>query len=298
LVRRKPIYAGVELGGTKCVVILARGPEEVIEREVILTTTPEATLEAIEVKLGQCQSAYGLAALGIVSFGPVELNDASPNFGHIMRTPKPGWSGTDVARRLQHAVGIPTGFDTDVNGAAIAELRWGSGRGFRDFAYITVGTGVGVGLVVNGRPTRGFTHSELGHIRTVKLPGDDFGGCCPFHGDCVEGLASGTAIEARKGTRSFEDLTDDDLLWDRVAWVLAQLCQVIVCTAAPYAIAIGGGVPSRQSHLIGRINAMLQQSLGGYLQLPDTNYVRPPSLGGNAGPLGAIAIAMDAVARG
>jgi fructokinase len=292
------MYAGVELGGTKCVVILARGPEEVIEREVIATTTPEATLKAIEAKLSEWQSAHQFAALGIGSFGPIELDEASPNYGCIGRTPKPGWSGTDVARRLQRTVGAPVGFDTDVTGAALAEMRWGSGRGFRDFAYVTVGTGVGVGLIVNGRPTGGFGQSELGHIRTAKMPGDDFRGSCPYHGDCVEGLASGTAIKARKGTRSFEELADDDVLWDRVAWPLAQLCHVIVCTAAPYAIAIGGGVPTRQPHLIERIDKMLQESLGGYIQLPGTAYVRSPSLGSNAGPLGAIALAMDAAPNG
>lgn len=294
MVQPDPIYAGVELGGTKCVVILARGPKEVIDSDAIPTTTPEATLGAIEAKLREWQSAHRFAALGIGSFGPVQLDQARPNYGYILQTPKPGWSGTDVARRLQCAFDVPVAFDTDVTGAALAEMRWGSGRGFRDLAYITVGTGVGVGLIVNGRPASGFMHSELGHIRTVRSAGDHFGGCCPYHGDCVEGLASGTAIEARKGNRGYEDVTEDDPLWDQVAFVLAQLCQAIVCATAPYVIAIGGGVSSRQPHLIGRINGMLLRSLGGYTELPTTGYVRRPALGRNAGPMGAIALAMDA----
>ncbi len=157
-------YAGVELGGTKCVCTLAHSPDSVLLQETILTTLPEETLGAIERLLSEW-AGRGITALGINSFGPVDLNVESPTWGFITRTTKPGWSGTNVARRLAGAAGAAVAFDTDVNGAARAEMRWGAGRGFDDFAYITVGTGVGVGLVVNGKPTRGFAHSELGHIR-------------------------------------------------------------------------------------------------------------------------------------
>jgi fructokinase len=185
-------------------------------------------------------------------------------------------------------------FDTDVNGAARAEMRWGSGRGFDDFAYITVGTGIGVGLVVNGLPTRGFGHSELGHLRPVRLAGDDWLGTCSFHGDCVEGLASGTALKARVGARDVGSIPADDPVWTSVAHALAQLCHAIVCAACPMRIAIGGGVAERQPHLLPRIQEMLVESLGDYMALPRADYVVAPELGAQAGPLGSIALAMDA----
>jgi len=290
-------YAGVELGGTKCVALLARGPEDIIDRAVIPTTSPEETLTRIERTLADWKAQHGFAVLGIASFGPVDLDEQSPTFGHIVHTSKAGWSGVDVARRLERRTGTPTAFDTDVNGAALAEMRWGAGMGFNDFAYITVGTGVGVGLIVNGQPTRGFGHSELGHIRAVRWKGDDWPGACPFHGDCVEGLASGPAIKTRLGVSDLKDLEASDPVWDSVAWALAHLCHVIVCAAAPHAIAIGGGVTDHQPHLLERINAMLAESLNGYIQLPEgAAYVRAPGLGSDAGPLGAIALAMNAKA--
>jgi fructokinase len=293
----EPIYAGVELGGTKCVVIAAGGPHDILRREVIPTTTPAETLGTIEKTLREWRSAHPFVSLGIASFGPVDLDERSPSYGHIVRTSKPGWSDSDVAGRLQRATGLRTGFDTDVNGAALAEMHWGAGRGIEDFAYITVGTGVGVGLVVNGKPTRGFAHSELGHIRVARLAGDDFAGCCPYHADCVEGLAAGSAVKARLGSRTFEEVAEDDPLWEAVGWTLAQLCHVIVCAAAPHAIAMGGGVLDRQPHLLERVNGMLEQSLNGYMLLPGGgSYVRAPALGSDAGPLGAIALAMNAAA--
>ena len=177
---------------------------------------------------------------------------------------------------------------------ALAEMRWGAGHGFDDFAYVTVGTGVGVGLIVNGKPTRGFAHCELGHIRVARLPGDDFVGSCPFHGDCVEGLAAGPSLKARAGDAA-QELGADDPVWQSVAWAIAQLCHAIVCAAAPRAIAIGGGVVENQPHLLERIERMLVESLNGYMELPPGgSYVRAPRLGENAGPLGTIALAMTA----
>lgn len=200
-----------------------------------------------------------------------------------------------MLERLQRAADVPTSFDTDVNGAALAEMRWGSGQDFDDFAYVTVGTGVGVGLIVKGSPTRGFAHCELGHIRVRRFPGDEFAGSCPYHGDCVEGLASGPSIKARIGEDRFGDIAEDDPLWESVSWALAQMCHTIVCAVAPRAIAMGGGVIQNNPHLPERINRMLVQSLNGYMQLPaDGPYVRPPALGEYAGPLGAIALAMTA----
>lgn len=289
------LYAGVELGGTKCIAVLARGPDEIVAREIVPTTDPDETLGAMErILLGWCEGQQ-FVALGIASFGPVDLHPDSPSWGHVLTTTKPGWSGADIAPRLARRIGVPVGFETDVNGAAIAEMRWGAGRHMHDFAYITVGTGVGVGLVVNGLPTRGFLHSELGHVRVAQRPGDAWHGVCPFHGACVEGLASGPAIQARIAPRSFDQVSSDDPVWDSIAWALAQLCHDIVCAAAPGAIAIGGGVMLRQPHLLPRIERMLVDSLTDYMPLPRSEgYVVPPGLGRDAGPLGAIALAMDA----
>lgn len=289
------LFAGVELGGTKCIALLARGPGDIVAREQVATTSPDEALGKLEQILSKWRTEHGFAALGIGSFGPLDLNSRSPGFGQIASTPKPGWAGAEVFERLRLAADVPTSIDTDVNGAALAEMRWGCGRGMADFAYITVGTGVGVGLIVNGRPTRGFAHCELGHIRVPRLAGDKFPGSCPFHGDCVEGLVSGPALKARVGADHAMQLAPEDPAWDSLAWTLAQLCHVIVCGAAPRAIAIGGGVIDGNPHLLERIEATLVESLNGYMQLPAGEpYVRAPALGSNAGPLGAIALAMNA----
>ena len=283
---QKP-YAGVELGGTKCVAILALGPDAIVARETVPTTAPDETLSALAQILSGWGAEHQPVALGIASFGPLDLAR-----GRMAATPKPGWAGADILGPLSEAAGVRAAIDTDVNGAALAEMRWGSGHGMDDFAYITVGTGVGVGLVANGQPTRGFGHSELGHIRVARLAGDGFPGSCPFHGDCVEGLAAGPSLKARGA--NVDAIGPDDPLWESVAWSLAQLCHVIVCAAAPRAIAIGGGVVGNQPHLLDRIEAMLVESLAGYVTLPAKPYLRIPALGDNAGPLGAIALAMTA----
>jgi fructokinase len=288
-------YAGVELGGTKCVAILARGLDDVVARTSVPTTAADETLRSIEQILRDWKSEYGIDALGIASFGPVDVSPQSKTFGQMLATPKPGWAGADVLSRLQQAAGVPASLDTDVNGAAFAEMRWGSGRGFEDFAYVTVGTGIGVGLIVHGKPTGGFSHCELGHARFARRPGDDWAGSCPFHGDCVEGIASGSALSSRFGD-ALPGLGDDHPVWDEVGWALAQLCHTIVCAAAPQRIAMGGGVMEGRPHLIGKVNSLLAKSLNGYLQLPGGGYyVVPPELGPDAGPLGAIALAMDAL---
>lgn len=290
------VFAGVELGGTKCVCTLARSPDDILEQQKVLTTAPGATLGAIESILARWKREHHLHSLGIASFGPVDLDRSSPTYGFITTTTKPDWSGTDVAGRLQRAAEVPAAFDTDVNGAALAELKWGAGQGLADLAYITVGTGVGVGLICNGRPVHGFAHPEMGHIRIARLPSDDWPGACPFHGDCVEGLASGPAIKARLSADRLSRISPGDPVWETVAWALAQLCHALVCSTAPGVILIGGGVAEGQPLLVGRSAELLVESLAAYLALPSgRKYVRAPGLGRMAGPLGSIALAMEAL---
>lgn len=290
-----PPLAGVELGGTKCICILADGPVAIREKVTIPTTVPEETLPAILATLGGWYARHGFRALGLASFGPIELDTNHPVHGHIGATNKPLWEGADLLGPLKAAFPVPIALDTDVNGAALAEIRWGSGQGHADFAYVTVGTGVGVGLIVNGRPAGGYTHSEVGHIRVPRLPGDTVKSACSFHDDCVEGLASGPALHARLGGRPLSDVAPDDPVWEPIVATLAAMLHALVCATAPRRIAMGGGVISGQAHLLPAINAALEKSINRYMSLPDGGpYVVAPELGTMAGPLGAIALAIDA----
>ena len=292
-----PLFAGVELGGTKCVCTLAYGPDAVVDRRTVPTTTPAETLSAIGAILSNWERDHGFVAIGIASFGPLDLDPGSNRYGRITSTNKPGWPGADVRGILSARFSVPVGFDTDVNGAALAEIRWGSGQGLSDFAYVTVGTGVGVGLIVHGRPTRGIGHSELGHIRVPRLPADQVKSACSYHDDCVEGLASGPALRARLDGRPPSHLSPDDPVWDPIVHTLAAMCHALVCATGPYRIAMGGGVVSGQPHLLDRVNAALIESLAGYMPLPGGgDYIVAPRLGDLAGPLGSIALAANAAA--
>lgn len=291
--------AGIELGGTKCVCTLARSPEDILDQRTVPTTRPDETLPAILAILHEWRAAHGFAALGIASFGPIDLDPQSPRHGQILATTKAAWPGTDVRGILSEPFAVPVGFDTDVNGAALAEMAWGAAQGIADFAYVTVGTGVGVGLVVHGKPTRGIGHSEIGHIRVPRLPNDDQPSFCRFHDDCVEGLASGSALALRLGGRTPGEVDAGDPIWDPVVHTLAAMCHAIVCATGPRRIAIGGGVVNGQPHLLGRIEAALRASLNGYMTLPDSGpYIVAPALGDQAGPLGAIAVADMAAGLG
>ena len=293
------LLAGVELGGTKCVCILGTGPDDVRATERLPTGEREATLKSLEAVLDRWRAQFGAPrALGIASFGPVDLKRGSPTWGHITSTSKLGWVDTEVAPRLARRVGVPVGLDTDVNGAALAEGRWGAARGLDDYAYVTVGTGIGVGSIVRGRSIFGMNHTELGHIRVARVTGDTFAGVCPYHGDCIEGLASGPAIEARAGKPASE-LPPDHPAWDFVVHGLAQLMHTMVLTTAPARIFLGGGVMNAQTHLFERIQQELKRSLAGYVDAPEVaaglaQYIVPPGLGTMAGPLGALALAADA----
>ena len=297
----KPLLAGVELGGTKCVCLIGTGPED-IRAQVSIPTgeDSDATLTRIETTLRDWREQHGsIAALGIASFGPLDLDRTSANFGSISTTAKRGWKNTDLVRRLAKLFPVPVGFDTDVNGAALAEGRWGAASHLADYAYVTVGTGVGVGLVVDGRPTYGFSHSELGHIRIARKAGDSWPGACVFHGDCVEGLASGVAIASRTGMPAHQ-VAQDSPVWDLVAHALAQLLHTVMLATAPRRILIGGGVIDAHPELLHRIRSELVESLNGYLRLEKLtggidSYAVSPGLGSRAGPLGALALAADRV---
>ncbi|WP_010339687.1 ROK family protein [Sphingobium yanoikuyae] len=281
------MLAGVELGGTKCICILGTGPDDIRAQVEIPTTTPAETLSAVAATL----AGWDFAALGLGSFGPLDLDPASASFGSIVSTPKPGWSGTDITHL---AAGRPFMVDTDVNGAALAEGRWGAAQGLTSWAYVTVGTGIGVGSIVSGMPVRGLGHSEAGHMRVPRAAGDDFAGNCPFHGDCLEGLANGPAIEARTGQRG-RDVSANDPQWSFVAHALAAMCHNLALTSLPQRILIGGGVAMGQPQLMPLIRDGLTASLAAYGAAATIasmdDYVAHPALGGRAGPLGTIALA-------
>lgn len=282
--------------------LIGAGPKDILAQIALRTTTdPDETLGQIAEVMRDWKETYGpFGAIGLASFGPIDLRADSARFGHIISSVKPGWDDVDIVGRLGRAHGVPVGFDTDVNGAALAEGRWGSARNLVDFAYITVGTGVGVGLVVGGKPVFGCNHSELGHIRIARRPGDQWPGICRFHGDCVEGLASGPAIAARAGLLA-DEICDDNPVWELAAHALAQLVHTMVLATAPRRILVGGGVLQGRPQILGHVRRLLVESLNGYLDLEELTggvecYVVPPGLGALAGPLGALALAADAYA--
>lgn len=289
------MIAGLELGGTKCVAILGSGPGDIRARETVLTTDPMTTLPALEAVLDRWQ----FDALGVASFGPLELDPGSPGFGSISVTPKSGWSGTDLTRRLAARYGKPLALQTDVIGAALAEGRWGAAQGLANHCYITIGTGVGVGLISGGQPVQGAAHGEAGHMRVRRATGDDFVGSCSFHGDCIEGLISGPAIASRFG-RPAHELDNDAPEWDLFVHDLAALLHNLVVTAAPERIAIGGGVMASREYLFPNLRTALAASIGGYGSLDIyagqlDRRLGPPGLGTLAGPMGAIAIGLEAL---
>lgn len=287
------IYFGLEAGGTKCVCLAAAGPEQILAERTIPTTTPGETLGAAAAFF----AGLGLApaACGVASFGPAVTDPASPNFGRIARTPKPGWEGADMLDVFA-AYAVPKGFDTDVNGAALAEWRWGAGQSQAHLAYVTVGTGIGVGVLHEGRIAGGAWHLEMGHLRPRRAAGDDFPGLCPFHGDCFEGLASGPALLARFGAE-LSALPGEHPAHALVAEYLGQLCAALAFSHAPGRIVLGGGVMQTPG-LLARVRARSEALLGGYAQFPEASDMKTwliaPGLGPRAGVLGATALAMQA----
>lgn len=287
------LYGGIEGGGTKFVCAIGNENGELLETTRFPTTTPDETIgRAIEFFKPH---AGELASVGIGSFGPVDLNPDSSTFGHITTTPKPGWSNADVAGPIRAALGVPVGFELDVNVAAIGEHRWGAAQGLDTFIYLTIGTGIGGGVMVEGKLLHGAMHPEMGHILLAHdREKDPFDGGCPFHGDCFEGLAAGPAIEKRWGQRG-DSLPADHPAWDLEAHYIAQGLVSFICTLSPERIIIGGGV-MQQPQLFPLVRKKVVQLLNGYLQIPAILqaidlYIVPPALGGEAGVKGAIALA-------
>jgi fructokinase len=291
----------VEAGGTKFVCAVGTGPDDVRDVTRFPTTGPEETLDRTLDFLRRHVRDGALAAVGIGSFGPVDVDPDSPTWGHVTSTPKEGWSDTEFAPRVRRELGVPVGFDTDVNAAALGEGRWGAARGLDTFAYVTVGTGIGGGGMVEGRLLHGLLHPEMGHIRIPREADDDFPGICPFHGDCLEGLATGPALEARWG-RPAAELPDDHPAWELEARHLAHGLVNLTLVLSPERIVVGGGVMKRRS-LYPAVRREMTDLLAGYLRAPEVlegmdRYVVPPGLGDRAGVLGAMALGKRAARRG
>ena len=281
-----PPVAGVDLGGTHCRCILARGPNEIVAEAQFPTTSPDETLD----RVASTFAGWEMGAIGIGSFGPLDLAN-----GTIRGTPKPGWSGTGLRQRFL-PLGVPVTVDTDVNAAAIGERQWGAGQGMDDLVYITVGTGIGVGTLVDGKPIHGLGHSEAGHLRVPRLSGDGWPGNCAVHGDCVEGLAAGPAIMARKERGDAEPA-----IWESVIHALAALAHNIVLTVAPQRIIVGGGVANGNPWLHSLLRKAMLESLAGYppsqAVAEDPDFICAPALGEHAGSLGAVALALRAIGK-
>jgi fructokinase len=292
------VWGAIEAGGTKFVCAVGTSPED-LETIQFPTTSPSVTIESA-IAFFRDRAGGKLQAVGIASFGPVDLHRDSPTFGFITSTPKAGWRNVDFATTVGQALGVPVGFDTDVNGAALGESRWGAARGLHDFVYLTVGTGIGGGAMVHGKVLHGLMHPEMGHIRVPHdLVRDPFAGACPYHGDCLEGLASGPAIEARWLVPG-RDLPADHPAWALEAHYLALGLANWVCTLSPQRIVLGGGV-MEQAHLFPLIRKELARILNGYIQAPEIterreDFVVAARLASRAGVLGALVLAEQAAA--
>jgi fructokinase len=287
------MFGAIEAGGTKFVCLVGTGPDDIHDQVRIPTTTPDATLgEAIEF----LRKRAPLQAVGIASFGPIDLRSGSPTYGFITSTPKPGWANVDIVGTVRRGLRVPVGFDTDVNAAALAEFRWGAAHGLDTFVYLTIGTGIGGGGMINGGLMHGLVHPEMGHIRIPHdLDADPFAGICPFHGDCFEGLASGPAMNAR-WLKAADDLPDDHPAWMLEARYLALALVNFICTLSPERIVLGGGVMSRE-HLFPLIRHEVSELLNHYVRADAIvrhldQFIVPPCLGSNAGVLGALALAL------
>ena len=303
-----PLVGAIEAGGTKFVVAVGRGPgKDLLARAQFPTgDDPASLLAQVIAWLRDAERAHGtLEALGIASFGPVDLDLISPKYGCITTTPKRGWKNADIVGPLRSAFPHrPIGFDTDVNGAALGEGRWGAAQGLDDFVYVTVGTGIGGGGVVRGKLMHGLVHPEMGHFPMPVLDGDRFAGSCAIHGRCWEGLCAGPAIEARTGKPAAE-ISADDPVWDMTARYMAHAFATLTYVLSPRRIIFGGSVRKGgkfgESAFFAKTRTHLLEVLAGYIDSPSLtpsgveHFIVPPALGDDAGVCGAMALAHDAL---
>lgn len=295
----KTAFGGIEAGGTKFVCAVGTGPDDVRAELRLPTESPDITLGKVIDFFREQQQQNEIAAIGVASFGPVDPEPGSQTFGYITNTPKPGWANTPVAPMLRDAFDIPVGFDTDVNVAALGEHTWGAARDVDTFVYLTIGTGIGGGGMVDGKLLHGLIHPEMGHIAIPhNWELDAFAGTCPFHGDCWEGLANGPAIEARWGQPG-EQLPPTHEAWSLEAHYLALGVTSIMMIMSPQLVVMGGGV-MEQEHIFPLVHREVKSLLNGYIQSPTIlegidSYIVPPALGGRSGVLGAIALAKRAL---
>ncbi len=285
------LLGAVELGGTKTDVAVGTSPEDMSKPHRIATTDPDETLTAVIDYL----TDQPVEAVGVASFGPLDLNPSGPRFGTMLSTPKPGWSGHPVYATLQSALGLPVGMDTDVNGAALGEGRWGATQGMDNHAYVTVGTGFGAGVVVAGRQISGERHPETGHIAVRRSEGDSHPGSCPYHGDCLEGMAAGPALEARFGDPT--TWAGNDMVLDLATHYVSQGLLALVYVAAPERIVVGGGVSSLPG-FHHRLRSSLGRLMADYPREPDLDLlVARPGLGPMSGLAGGLVLAGMALGR-
>ncbi|MCW1926505.1 ROK family protein [Luteolibacter arcticus] len=303
-----PIVGAIEAGGTKFVCAVGRGPGADIFARTRFSTgdDPVRLMHQVTDWLLEQQDGHGpLAALGVATFGPVDLDERSSTHGFITTTPKPGWQQADILGPLRQAFpGVPTGFDTDVNGAGLGESRWGAASGLEDFIYVTAGTGIGGGGMARGRLLHGLVHPEMGHMGLPCIDGDDFEGACPFHGRCWEGLCSGPAIAKRTGMPA-ESLPPDHPAWDLTIRYMAHALVNLTCVLSPRKIILGGSV--RKAGRLGeeaffeKLRIAFREILAGYIASPDLdapgirNFIVPPVLDDDAGVCGAIALAQASI---
>lgn len=283
---------GIEAGGTKFVLGIGDENGNIHVREVIPTETPEKTLEACNSFIIKHQPDR----VGIASFGPINLDKSSPQYGYITSTPKPGWLNTAFVSEIQKVFKGPIGFDTDVNGAALGESVWGKGKNLNSCLYLTIGTGIGGGYVENNQCLHGLLHPEMGHILLKKHPEDPFEGVCPYHGNCFEGLASGPALEARYNLKAKN--LEDTKVWEIEAYYIAQALVNYILILSPEIIILGGGVMN-QTQLFPLIRQNVKSFLNEYVQHShilncEDNYITNPGLGENSGLIGAFALALNA----
>jgi fructokinase len=294
------LYGGIEAGGTKFVCAIGTSPDDIHAEIRFPTTEPEETLgRAVDFfRQFMIKTRIRLEGIGIGSFGPLDLDPASADYGKITSTPKDGWRFTDVKNKIEQGTATPVVIETDVNAAALGEGMWGAAVDLRDYLYLTIGTGIGGGLIVQGKPYHGMVHPEMGHMRLPHDPDNDpFDGVCSFHGDCFEGLASGPAILARTG-QAGENLPAYHPVWELEATYIAHALANLICVVSPQRILLGGGV-MQQEHLFPMVRLKVQQILNGYIYAAPileaiSEYIVPPKLGQRAGVLGAIALAKKA----